>query len=355
MKTQTRPVIAAIAACTFELQAVDAAIQLLPAGAFAARDGRPHDVPSRHWVIDAASAAQLMASAAARVTDLVVDYEHQTLNSAKNGLPAPAAGWIKGAELEWREGVGLFATAPKWTANAAAYIAADEYRYISPVFTYDPRTGAVLQLLHVALTNDPALDGMASLPALAAARFELADSATPSAKETPRVNREQLIALLGLSADASDEDIQSALTNLKGSQEKVQELTTQLAAAKANPDPAQFAPLSVVEGLKQDIVALKSGQVDRDVDELVQVGLSDGRLLPAQEEWARDLGKNNVAALKAYLKTTPAIAALKQRQTGALPAAPEKVEELSPEAMAVCKQMNVRPEDYLDTLKGEAQ
>lgn len=163
----------AIAACTFEIKASDAAVQLLPAGAFKARDGRPKDVQNGHWFIDNRVAGRLIAKAASRATDLVIDYEHQTLNSAENGHAAPAAAWFKGGALEWREGRGLFATGVEWTKNAAAMIAGKEYRYLSPVFSYDKQTGEVLELHHVGLTNFPALDGMSALPALAAARFNL--------------------------------------------------------------------------------------------------------------------------------------------------------------------------------------
>jgi phage I-like protein len=164
----------AISACSFEIQANNKSVQLLPAGTFKARDGRPADVPARHWYTDAALAAHVIAKASALATDIVIDYEHQTLNAENNGQPAPAAGWLQGAALEWREGQGLFATGVQWTPSAAAMVKAREYRYLSPVFRYDRQTGAVLELLHVGLTNFPALDGMESLPALAAARFQSA-------------------------------------------------------------------------------------------------------------------------------------------------------------------------------------
>lgn len=352
MKTKHAPQ-SAIAACTFELQALGVAIQLFPAGAFKARDGRPKEVAAGHWYIDDQVAARLIAKVATRGTDLVIDYEHQTLNSETNGQPAPAAGWFQGAALEWRDGLGLFATQVDWTEKAAGFIAAKEYRYLSPVFSYDKQTGEVLDLIHVALTNYPALDGMDSLPALAAARFQLADQAAPSAKENQSVNKEELIALLGLSADASEEDIQTALTALKADAGKVSDLQTALAAAKTqSPDPAKFVALSVVEELKKDIVALKSSQVEGEVGELVEAGLADGRLLPAQEKWARDLGKSDVAALKTYLEQTPAIAALKGQQTqGRTVETPTNVEQLDSEALAVCKSMGVEPADYLANLK----
>ncbi|WP_300657542.1 phage protease [Pseudomonas sp.] len=343
----------AIAACTFEIQAQGAAIQLFPAGAFKARDGRPKDVQAGHWFIDDQVAARLIAKVATRGTDLVIDYEHQTLNSETNGQPAPAAGWFKGAVLEWRDGLGLFASQVDWTEKAAGYIAAKEYRYLSPVFSYDKQTGEVLDLVHVALTNYPALDGMESLPALAAARFQLADPAAPSAEENQGVNKEQLIEMLGLSSDASEEDIQTALTALKADASKVSELQTALAAAKTQQaDPAKFVPVGVVEDLKKDIAALKATQLGGEVDGLVQAGLADGRLLPAQEKWARDLGTKDVAALKTYLEQTPAIAALKSQQSqGRQTETPTTVEQLDAEALAVCKAMGIEPAEYLATLK----
>lgn len=350
MKTKAPAPTTAYAACTFEVQANGSAIQLMPSGAFKARDGRPKEVPA--WHIDAAIAARVIAMVASRATDVVIDYEHQTLNSAENGLPAPAAGWFHA--LEWRGGAGLFATDVRWTERARAMIEAGEYRYLSPVFSYDPKSGEVLDLHHVGLTNYPALDGMASLPALAAARFDLAASGAAPAEETPRVDKEQLIALLGLPGDATEQDIQTTLAALKADAGKTQELQQQLAAAKTEhkPDPAKYVPVAVVEELKGDIAALKASQTTREVEDLVQAGLSDGRLLPVQEAWARELGQANLTALKGYLEKTPAIAALKGQQTaGKQPAAPGKVEELDAEALAVCKAMGVSPDHYLTTLK----
>lgn len=355
MKKTLTPSTTAYAACVFEIQAIDSAIQLFPTGAFKARDGRPFDVLSGHWFIDAAVAARLIARATTRLTDFVVDYEHQTLNSAVNGKPAPAAGWFTGAALEWREGFGLYAVPVDWTEKAIAYRQAKEYRYLSPVFSYSTVTGEVLDLLHVALTNFPALDGMDSLPALAAARFSMADPAVPSKEEHPRVNKEALIELLGLSSDASEDDIQSALTGLKADADKVQGLTDALAAAKATPpDPAKFISLDVFESLKTEVVALKQTQGTGELEQLVQIGLGDGRILPAQEQWARDLGASNIAGLKTYLNQTPAIAALKGQQTDRIQIVKPTADELGPEALAMCKHMGVSHADYLATLKGEA-
>ena len=352
MKTKHAPT-SAIAACTFEIQADGAAIQLFPAGPFSARDGRPKDVKAGHWLIDSDIAARLVTRMAARLTDVVIDYEHQTLNSAENGKEAPAAGWIKGVSLEWREGEGLFATPVDWTERGAGYIQAKEYRYLSPVFAYDTLTGAVLDLLHVGLTNYPAIDNLQPLQALAAARFQLADPAAQPTEEHPTVNRDQLIQHLRLSADASDDDIQTALTNLQSKADNTAVLEEALAAAKAKTlNPATHVPLADFEALKEQVVALTTRHTTGEVDGLVTAGLADGRLLPVQESWARELGSKDVAALKTYLAKTPAIAALKGQQSQDRQVeTPATVEQLSTEALAVCKSMGVEPADYLKTMQ----
>ncbi|MNZ94279.1 Mu-like prophage I protein [compost metagenome] len=175
-------------------------------------------------------------------------------------------------------------------------IEAGEYRYLSPVFSYDPKTGDVLDLHHVGLTNYPALDGMAALPALAAARFGL--------------------------AGWKDQDT---------------------ARATAASD-------SEVVSLKQEVAALRAAQSESEVEQLVQSGLTAGRLLPAQELWARELGHSSIAALKGYLEKTPVIPTLARCLAQERQDAPTNVDELPPEALAACRGLGISPEDYLATL-----
>lgn len=138
-----------------------AAVRILPAGDFRARDGRPEGLGG--WRLDAGIASNVVALATRRQDDFVIDYEHQTLT----GKEAPAAGWFK--RLEWREGKGLYMSGITWTERARAMIAACEYRYISPVFRFDKHTGAVQEVVNVALTNNPALNGLTDLAAASVA------------------------------------------------------------------------------------------------------------------------------------------------------------------------------------------
>lgn len=166
-------------------------VQLLPFGNFRSVDGRPRNLPA--WRVDTGIAADVIARLRQRANDIVIDYEHQTHHAEENGRPAPAAGWFK--RLEWREGIGLFATDVRWTAAASAMIHAGEYKYLSPVFSFDPRSGHVQEILSAGLTNSPALDGMV---AVALRRDQ---GATPSSRELTELERE-VCRLLGLPAEA---------------------------------------------------------------------------------------------------------------------------------------------------------
>ena len=320
-------------------------IRLIPAGTFRARDGRPFELSA--WRMDAASAARVIALVARAADDLVIDYEHQTLYTEQNGQPAPAAGWLKA--LEWREGDGLYAVALRWTERAAAAIAAEEYRYISPVFEYDKKTGEVLALKMAALTNHAGLDGLTDLTARAAAKFQTA----ATEQENDNMNREQLIALLGLAADATDDQINQGLVALKAKADKTPGLETEVATLKAQttPDPAKFVPIETMQSLQTEVASLRAETTERNVNEAVTAALDAGKLLPAQEGWARELGKKDLAALKSYIETAQPIAALKGMQNGGRrPEGTANGGELDETALAVCKQLNLDPEAYKKTL-----
>lgn len=132
--------------------------RILPAGAFRPDDGRP--LPGA-WKLSEQRGRALIAAASQRSMDYLIDYEHQSLTP---GAVAPAAGWFK--SLEWRAD-GLYVTDARWTGKAKQLIQDGEYRFISPVFTYDPVTLEVRDLQSVALTNNPALQSLTDLSRVA--------------------------------------------------------------------------------------------------------------------------------------------------------------------------------------------
>ena len=288
-------------------------IQLFPAGEFSARDGRPgtlKGVKAKAWTLTFDDAAAVIARWRQRETPLVVDYEHQTINAAENGKPAPAAGWIESLEAGPD---GLYATV-KWTDAARAFIQADEYRYISPVFSFDPETGAVLELKSAALTNYPALDGM--------------DAVTARAEDDPPMKKETLEALrhfFGLAADA-DED--AALAALKA-QGDGQTLTAMLTAAKeAIPDPSKYVPAAILTAAQEKNAALAAKVEELEGESTlaaltaeIDAALADGRLPKACEAWAKATAKTNPEAIKGYIASAVPVAALTSTQTGGTPPA----------------------------------
>lgn len=348
----------AIAACAITVTPGNE-IQLFPAGEFRSIDGRPKDAP--HWFIDSVLAAAIIADFESRQNLTVVDYEHQTLLTAQNGQPAPAAAWF--GKLEWRS-TGLYATDVDWTERATSMIESGEYKYISPVFSYDKKTGAVKRLINAALTNNPALDGM---DAVAASQFNLKEyeSMSKLGDYLSRVMKEKGVTAAQMGAAASIEEgtvqqilngsiavpperrlqgfaqvlgvsldeikaqlpegasMPDALSRLLAVEDESNEQQIAAAASalqsrlsQTEPDPAQYVPISAMQAVQTELATLTAQVRDQEVDGLVTVALTDGKLLPAQEKWARDLGGKDIAALTAYLETAQPTAALTAQQTG---------------------------------------
>lgn len=327
--------------------AVPTALRLLPAGTFRAEDGsgRPTDAPG--WELTAGDADRLIGEQARRKTLGYIDYEHATLHAKQTGAQAPAAGWF--SALEWRPD-GLWATGIDWTAPAAQMIAQREYRYISPLFSYQPGTGRVLRLLGASLTNDPGLDGLTDLAALAAHLL----NPTP---ETPPVTDliTQMLLCLGLppNPDATAA-LSSALAAVQASQQKLAALSAQVALP---PDPAQYAPVAALVALQAErsqlqsqLAALTAQARAAELATVIDAAKAAGKLPPALETWATDLGTRDLAALTAYLAAMPAIFPAGGTQSGGHPpAGGSGVAALSADERKVCALMAVKPEDYLAT------
>lgn len=306
-------------------------VRLLPAGSFRAKDGRPEGLAG--WHLDFLGARQLIDKAAKQTDRFLIDYDHQTLHAKQNGAKAPAAGWF--SELAWREGdtgaqgPGLYAIDVEWTEAATAAITAREYRYLSPVLTYDPDTGAVTGLLMAALVNYPALDGLTDL---AAAHFKIQPHREALSMDDDLL--EQFRYILNLPLTATAQDIAAELDKVKtmilgpdgqpeGLAAVLQRHETETAALAAKlaepPDPARYAPVETLVALQTELATLRAQARQADLAALLEPALADGRLLPGQKEWAEALGKKDLEALKGYLATTQPMAALSGTQTGGKP------------------------------------
>jgi phage I-like protein len=133
-------------------------IEILPLGTFSTSDGRG---PFR-----ADGPAIIAATAKGLARGLPIDYDHRTYSADDSR----AAGWIH----ELRIAGEKLQARVEWVPGGAAAIKGKEYRFISPVFEFDPddrdapqgkQSGRVLFLTGAALVNDPALSSMTPLAA----------------------------------------------------------------------------------------------------------------------------------------------------------------------------------------------
>jgi phage I-like protein len=357
-----------IAALTVALPAqADGAVQVFPAGEFDAPRGA--FMGAGPWRLDSQSAAALIARIGALSNDILIDYDHQSIQDGAQP-PILAAGWLpRAAGWEWREGQGLFHTAPRWTPIAAQRIADGELRYVSAVFPYDPDTGHPLDILSVAVTNSPALDGMQPLVAALSARIAATSTLTPEMPVDELL--EQLRWMLNLPLSAGASEILAELNKLRA---KIEGDTATAATSRGNlldyiatlktkpatPDPARYAPVALVTELQAEVAALKAGGVRKEADGLLEAALSAGKIAsPAKRAYANSLAgldaegqpiagaSVNVAALRAYLDSEEPLAALGGSQTGGQPpAGVDQPGELSGTEIGACKLMGLSPEQY---------
>lgn len=168
-------------------------------------------------------AQKLVAAFMDAGVDLLIDYEHQSLDGHTG--PKAAAGWIKA--LEMRDD-GLYATQVEWTPHAMEMLKAKEYRYFSPAVEYD-ESGEMCRMLPAALTNLPAL--------------------------------KQINALMNnIITQAKDKTM---------SDEKVETLN----AAEI---------LSQAKAMKEEIERLKKEKQDLEVNSILDKAVESGRLAPAK-------------------------------------------------------------------------
>ncbi len=117
---------------------------------------------SGNFKVDDESARLIAAQLSERRVEIPIDYEHQTLGGefASPDGTAPAAGWIKGLDIQL--GVGIFGRV-NWTPRGGSAVATREYRYLSPVVWVRKSDGKAIGLHSVALTNKPAIAGMSAI------------------------------------------------------------------------------------------------------------------------------------------------------------------------------------------------
>lgn len=131
------------------------------------------------------SAQALIRERSQHDADVMIDWEHNAVDPSSSG-PTPAAGWCN---LEARSD-GLWAVNVHWSPVATKLLSTGEYRYFSPCFQVLKRTGEIIELVNIALTNLPATKNIQAL--VAASRMKKITAAHTPSQEQPMKFGEKL-------------------------------------------------------------------------------------------------------------------------------------------------------------------
>jgi phage I-like protein len=303
-------------ALCFELPSLDQQAQdyvapewlpMIPAGAFSGRDGRS-------WV-NADPAAIIARSQ----LPIPFDVEHSTELLGPQGLAAPARGWI--VELADRSGE-VYARV-EWNEEGLEILAKKEYRFYSPAFSFD-RSGNVMAMASAGLTNKPNL----YTPAL-------------NSEESTVPLPEKIAQALGLQSTASDDDAVSAISALKTAE--------QVALNRSqSPDPTKFIPIethTLALNRAESAEGKLAEKENTEVESLVDKAVADGKVAPANKGMYLALCRTQEGRdqFKAFVSSAPKIVTAEETNHQK----PATGEKLSSDELALCRQMNVSPEDFL--------
>lgn len=179
---------------------------LVPRGEF------PHPTGVLQVIDDSACAAMLnrfgQEAATPNFAGLLLDYDHFSQDTDKS---SEAAGWI--LKLENRAD-GLYGLI-RWAGAGEEKVRSGAFRFVSPVWNREECESLggnkvrPLRLANCALTNDPNMKGIKPLTNRAG-ESGVTDAGQSGGKESTMDYKSELLALLGLPADATDEQIAAA-------------------------------------------------------------------------------------------------------------------------------------------------
>jgi phage I-like protein len=299
-------------------------IQLLPAGpAIVGSDGRAWSLPDP---------SALVTAFAARNKPLVVDWEHASEHRAPKGLDAPAAGWVDRIE----ERAGAIYGHVEWTAKAAAQIAAKEYRFLSPVFTYRKADAAIVALTSAGLTNQPNLN------------------LTALNQEQPPMDLALITAALGLSDSADIPAIVAAINALKSESAAAANRAETPPLDKFIPRADYDAALQRATNAEQQLATVSKERQATEITALVESALQAKKIIPATKDYyvAMCQTEGGIAAFKAFLDKAPPHIGEAPAISGK-PVGTQKptADTLTPEQRAICTAMGLDPAVYAKSLE----
>lgn len=292
-------------------------IELIPAGFdVQGRDGRAWINPDPQGVVTAT---------AADTHPLPLDWEHATEVRAPKGEDAPAAGWIEQTEV--REGGSIWGRVD-WTLRGRTMVEAREYRFISPVFAFDKTTGVIRRLVSAALTNTPNL-------LLTALNRHSDDDGTDQPnreQEQPLSIAQRLVAVLGLAANTTDDQIIAAVTEAKAANRSV-DLSSY--APRADLDAA----INRAEKAEADLKAKADADHAKAIDAALAAAQDAGKIIPASVDDYRAMCsvEGGLQRFENLVKTMPVIAGAAESRAANKADTSNAGSDLTDEERAVCR------------------
>lgn len=264
------------------------------------------------YLFDEQAARDVMAAWASHGVDKMVDLEHLSLDDKAPNYDPDARAWCK---LELRDG-HLYGVSATWTPDGVRRLRERTQRYLSPTFPFDKETKRVKWLHNIALTAQPALDG---IPALVAARANLTtddestgvaimaegDSSKAISDILKAVGMDpkmpaKVAAALGLDATATLDDISGAIAKfsamvrkaeelLKGDPAETEEPAESPPESEASASPDMATATAKYEKLLAGVEQLTARMAKQDAEAAAKVEADERAKLVAERRWPTEL------------------------------------------------------------------
>ena len=265
-------------------------IQILPAGWVETAKGK--------FLVDDVAMESIVAAFDVKKNDTVIDYEHQTLKD----VIAPAAAWIKRLVNRGKE--GLWGEV-EWTPRALEFVRNKEYRYLSPVIFARKSDCRAIRLHSCGLTNTPAIDGMNPI-------------ANKETEESCMEFLKMVAGLLGLPETATEDEVKQKVMALKQQTEESGKVfaSKEILSLLDLPDTASLTdakgkiialknPSGFVKA--EEFQALQEKLACKERDDLVELAMKDGKVAPAQKEWAQQYALKDPDGFRAFVTAAPKV------------------------------------------------
>jgi len=175
----------------------------------------------------------------------------------------------------------------------------------------------------------------------------------------------KLKAKLGLKPEASEEELLALVDSRAQEAVAFKDMTADLIkelALPAETTPAQLkgAILALKQGqdqltgLQKDLAALKDAQAKQQAQQAVTEALKAGKLQPTQQEWALAYAARDPEGFKAFIDKAPRLVPVGQ-ELKMVKDGDKGATGLTPDQTTICRQMNIKPEDFKGTQEQMAQ